>query len=92
MRLFKKREPEVVYYFPKDHNPECSPGKPLDWDRKQLWMDVVKIGLGQLVAVDEVLRAADAVINTYDDHFTEREEPEVPESFYEHDEQAPTVY
>lgn len=92
MGFFKKREPEIVYNFPKDHTPECGPGKPIDWERKSLWMDVVRIGLSQLVSVDEVLRAADAVINTYDDHFTEREEPEVPESFYQHDEQAPTTY
>lgn len=54
------------------------------YERYYLWRDVVRVGLGQLVAVDEVLSAARKVLDEYDTLFgPPATEPEVPESFYE---------
>lgn len=55
-----------------------------DYDRKDLWRDVVRIGLGQLVSVDEVVHAANTVLSEFDRHFgPPAQEPTVPESFYD---------
>lgn len=54
------------------------------YERYYLWREVVRVGLGQLVAVDEVLSAARKVLDEYDTLFgPPATEPEVPESFYE---------
>jgi hypothetical protein len=59
----------------------------MDWDRKQLYMDVIRIGLGQLVAVAEVLHAADAVMQHYDGYYGALPvEPEVPYSLWQDNE------
>lgn len=85
MRIFgKKNKPlEVLYYGTLDKPQEgCSPMN--NYERFDLWRDVVRVGLGQLVAVDEVLSAARKVLDEYDTLFgPPATEPEVAESFYE---------
>lgn len=85
----------------RDKTPEeiaaCCDGQytyPLGYDpREELWRDVVRTGLAQLVAVDEVLEAARKVLSEYDMLFgLGFPEPEVPESFYTHDPHAETSY
>ena len=85
MRIFgKKNKPiEVLYYGTPDKLQEvCGPMN--NYERFDLWRDVVRVGLGQLVAVDEVLFAARKVLDEYDTLFgTPATEPEIPDSFYD---------
>lgn len=49
-----------------------------------LWQDVIRTGLNNLVAVDEVIMAANKVADAYQVAFGPHvPEPEVPESFYD---------
>lgn len=81
----KKSDVQVIGYYP-DCEKACSEAayvydKKHDYERKQLFLDVVKIGLGGLVAVEEVLHAATAVLDAYDREFGDKAEKELEEFF-----------
>lgn len=88
MNFFRSKNddmPQVVYLDCEKlvgAGPVYPPYNPkYDYERKQLFLDVIKIGLGGLVAVEEVLHAATAVLDAYDREFGDKAEKELEEFF-----------